>query len=74
MKLIHAAGILCNGYRTGVIGIAAPPWLSARLLSFAALHGIGPDDPATVVVRAVAGMTAVSMLACYIPARPLRCG
>ncbi|MGA7318495.1 MAG: hypothetical protein WBX22_31525, partial [Silvibacterium sp.] len=49
-----------------VIGIGAA-LASARLLS-ALLYGIRPDDPETVLIVS-AGMTAVAVLACYIPAR-----
>jgi len=40
---------------------------AARLLS-PLLYGIGANDPATLLGVAV-GLTAVAMLACYIPAR-----
>lgn len=65
MKLIMRQGLFvtCIGL---VIGIGAA-LASARLLS-SLLYGIRPNDPATVVV-VVAGMTAISMLACYMPAR-----
>jgi predicted permease len=65
MKLIMRQGLFVTGFGL-VIGIGAA-LASARLLS-SLLYGIRPDDPATVVA-VVAGMTAVTMLACYIPAR-----
>jgi ABC-type antimicrobial peptide transport system permease subunit len=65
MRLIMRQGLFVTGIGL-VIGIGAA-LASARLLS-SLLYGIRPDDPATVVV-VVAGMTAITMLACYIPAR-----
>jgi putative ABC transport system permease protein len=65
MKLIMRQGLFVTGIGL-VIGIGAA-FPSARLLS-SLLYGIRPDDPVTVVV-VVAGMTAVTMLASYIPAR-----
>ena len=65
MKLIMRQGLFVTGIGL-VIGIGAA-LAAARLLS-SLLYGIRPDDPATVVV-VVAGMTVVTMLACYIPAR-----
>ncbi len=65
MKLIMRQGLFVAGIGL-VIGIGAA-LAAARLLS-SLLYGIRPDDPATVVVVFV-GMTVVTMLACYIPAR-----
>jgi ABC-type antimicrobial peptide transport system permease subunit len=65
MKLIMRQGLFVTGIGLA-IGIGAA-LAAARLLS-SLLYGIRPDDPATVVV-VVAGMTVVTMLACYIPAR-----
>jgi predicted permease len=65
MKLIMRQGLFVTGFGLA-IGIGAA-LASARLLS-SLLYGIRPDDPATVVV-VVAGMTVVTVLACYIPAR-----
>jgi predicted permease len=65
MKLIMRQGLYVTSVGL-VIGIGAA-LASARLLS-ALLYGIRPDDPATVVIVS-AGMTAVAVLACYIPAR-----
>ena len=48
------------------IGLAAA-WGAARLLA-PLLYGIGANDPATLVGVAV-GVTAVAILACYVPAR-----
>ena len=48
------------------IGLAAA-FAVTRLLS-SLLYGIGPDDPATLIGASI-GLTAVAMLACYIPAR-----
>jgi ABC-type antimicrobial peptide transport system permease subunit len=65
MKLIMRQGlyVTCIGLAIGIGAALAV----ARLLS-SLLYGIRPDDPATVVV-VVAGMTAATLLACYIPAR-----
>jgi hypothetical protein len=65
MKLIMRQGlyVTCIGLAIGIGAALA----AARLLS-SLLYGIRPDDPATVVV-VVAGMTAATLLACYIPAR-----
>jgi putative ABC transport system permease protein len=65
MKLIMRQGLYVTGVGL-VIGIGAA-LASAGLLS-ALLYGIRPDDPATVVIVS-AGVTAVAVLACYIPAR-----
>jgi predicted permease len=65
MKLIMRQGLLITSIGL-VIGMGAA-LASARLLS-ALLYGIRPDDPATVVIVS-AGMAAIAVLACYIPAR-----
>jgi len=65
MKLIMRQGLLITSIGL-VIGMGAA-LASARLLS-ALLYGIRPDDPATVVI-VFAGMAAIAVLACYIPAR-----
>ena len=65
MKLIMRQGLFVTGVGL-VLGLGAA--LAAARLLMSLLYGIRPDDPATVVV-VVAGMAAVTMLACYIPAR-----
>lgn len=65
LKLVMRQGLFVTaiGLAIGMGGALA----AARLLS-ELLYGIRPDDPVTVV-GVVLGLTAVTMLACYIPAR-----
>ncbi|MGB6686869.1 MAG: ABC transporter permease [Terracidiphilus sp.] len=65
LRLVMRQGLLVAGIGL-VIGMGCA-FAAARLLS-SLLYGIRPDDPATIAAVAV-GLTAVTMLACYIPAR-----
>jgi predicted permease len=65
LKLVIGQGLFVTVTGLG-IGLAAA-FAAARLLS-PVLYGIGANDPATLAGVAV-GVTMVSMLACYIPAR-----
>jgi putative ABC transport system permease protein len=62
--------VMHQGLRVTLIGLTiglVAACAAARLLS-PLLYGIGANDPATLTGVA-AGLTAVAMLACYIPAR-----
>ena len=62
--------VMRQGMRVTLIGLfigLAAAFGAARLLA-PLLYGIGANDPATLIGVA-AGVTVVSMLACYIPAR-----
>ncbi len=65
LKLVMRQGLFVTsvGLLIGLVGAIA----AARLLA-PLLYGIGANDPATLASVALA-VTAVSMLACYIPAR-----
>jgi putative ABC transport system permease protein len=65
MKLVMRQGLVVTAVGM-TIGIAAA-LAGARLLS-ALLYGVRPDDPATVA-GVVIGLTAATLLACYVPAR-----
>jgi len=65
LRLVMRQGLLVTGIGL-VIGMGCA-FAAARLLS-SLLYGIKPDDPATIAA-VVVGLTAVTMLACYIPAR-----
>jgi len=65
MRLVMRQGLYVTMVGLG-IGLAAA-CAAARLLS-PLLYGIGANDPATLAGVA-AGLTAVAMLACYLPAR-----
>ncbi len=65
LRLVMLQGVYVSTIGLG-IGLAAA-LAAARLLS-PLLYGIGANDPATLAGVAV-GLTAVAMLACYIPAR-----
>ncbi len=65
MKLVMRQGLYVTLIGLG-IGLAAA-CAAARLLS-PLLYGIGANDPATLAGVAI-GLTAVAMLACYLPAR-----
>jgi len=65
MRLVMRQGLYVTVVGLG-IGLAAA-CAAARLLS-PLLYGIGANDPATLAGVA-AGLTAVTMLACYLPAR-----
>jgi putative ABC transport system permease protein len=65
LKLVMRQGLIVTSIGLAIgIGSALA---AARLLSVL-LYGIRPDDPATVF-GVTLGLTAVSMLACYLPAR-----
>jgi predicted permease len=65
MRLVMRQGLYVTLIGLG-IGLAAA-CAAARLLS-PLLYGIGANDPATLAGVAI-GLTAVAMLACYLPAR-----
>jgi putative ABC transport system permease protein len=65
LKMVMRQGLRITliGLTIGLVAACA----AARLLS-PLLYGIGANDPATLLGVAL-GLTAVAMLACYIPAR-----
>lgn len=65
LKLVMGQGLRLTGIGLG-IGLCVALG-AARLLS-PVLYGIGADDPATMFAVA-AGLTAVALTACYLPAR-----
>ena len=65
MKLVMRQGLFVTVIGLGIGLIAA--FAAARLLS-PLLYGISANDPATLIGVSV-GLTAVTILACYIPAR-----
>ena len=65
LKLVMRQGLQVTSIGL-CIGLAAA-FAAARLLA-PLLYGIGANDPATLAGVAI-GVTAVSMLACYVPAR-----
>jgi putative ABC transport system permease protein len=65
LKLVMRQGMFVTAVGLG-IGLGAA-CIAARLLS-PFLYGIGANDPATLAGVALA-LAAVSMLACYLPAR-----
>jgi putative ABC transport system permease protein len=65
--------VIGQGLRIAVVGLtigaAAALILTRLLLSFSRLlYGIGPSDPVTFAAVSLV-LTAVAVLACYIPAR-----
>jgi ABC-type antimicrobial peptide transport system permease subunit len=65
LKLVMRQGLYVT--MTGLLLGLGAACAVGRLLA-PLLYGIGANDPATLVVVAV-GVTAMAMLACYIPAR-----
>jgi ABC-type antimicrobial peptide transport system permease subunit len=63
LVLRHGMRLAGLGFALGLIGALA----AGRLLS-SLLHEVHPSDPATIVLTAIA-LAAVSLLACYMPAR-----
>lgn len=65
LKLVIMQGLRLTGIGLA-IGLASA--LAAMRLLSPYLYGIGPNDPATLAGVAI-GLTAVAVLACYVPAR-----
>ena len=65
LRLVMRQGLLVTGIGL-VVGIGCA--LAASRLLSSLLYGIRPDDPETIAA-VVVGLTAATMLACYIPAR-----